>query len=82
MLTAVQGVYRDGRVVLDEDPGVIGDATVVVTFLRPSPMAGPPTDAQMVTFGVLCRIGRRQSDLDDFKVAEHVDDDLDGGGDW
>ncbi len=42
MLTAVQGVYRDGRVELSETPsGVADEAQVIVTFTEPHvPISG------------------------------------------
>ena len=39
MLTAVEGVFRNGRVELRETPKNIEEARVVVTFLEPTTMA-------------------------------------------
>jgi len=33
MLTAVEGIYRDGKVELLETPGDVSEARVIVTFL-------------------------------------------------
>ncbi len=32
MQTTIKGIYKDGRIVLDEDPGVSGESPVMVTF--------------------------------------------------
>jgi uncharacterized protein (DUF433 family) len=62
MLTAIKGTFRDGRVELDEDPGIIGEARVLVTFLQPEPLEQtrkavrelmPSTDAIRRTEGVV-----------------------------
>ncbi|HZK80862.1 MAG TPA: hypothetical protein VFC46_07340 [Humisphaera sp.] len=73
MLTAIKGTFRNGRVELDEDPGIVGEAAVVVTFLKPekSDTGGP--EAKIMTFGMLAEPGRRMSGEDDVKIAEHDD---------
>lgn len=45
MLTAVEGVYRNGRVELTEKPqGVADEAQVIVTFVTPHPLVPSDTD--------------------------------------
>jgi hypothetical protein len=72
MLTSIQGTFRNGRVELDEDPGIVGEAAVVVTFLKTVTPAEPP-QARPIRFGMLGRPGRPMSDLEDFKDAEFPD---------
>ena len=73
MLTAIKGTFRDGRVQLDEDPGIIGETPVVVTFLQPQASDAKPPESKLMTFGMLAAPTRRQSGEDDFKIAEYDD---------
>ena len=41
MLTTIQGTFKNGTVVLDETPGCVDDAKVLVTFLT-EPLAASP----------------------------------------
>jgi hypothetical protein len=79
-LTAVKGAFRNGRVELDEDPGIVGEAAVVVTFFRPDTAPTRATQPAALTFGMLAQPGRRMSDLDDLRVPEHADRTDDGFG--
>jgi len=48
MLTAVKGVYRQGRIELSEVPPDVEDVPVVVTFLD----GGKKRKGRMMTFGM------------------------------
>ena len=41
MLTTIQGTFKNGTVVLDEAPGCLDDAKVLVTFLQLPHQASP-----------------------------------------
>lgn len=71
MLRTVKGVYRDGQVRLTEDPGVSGEAAVVVTFLESEMKAAylKPVSARIMTSGILAVPGRRMSTEEDFQTA-------------
>ena len=73
MLNAVKGTFRDGRVELDEDPGIIGETPVVVTFLQPEVSDAKTRESKLMTFGMLADPARRMSEEDDFKIAEFDD---------
>jgi hypothetical protein len=73
MLTAIKGTFRNGRVELDEDPGIVGEAPVVVTFLNADESSAQNPRSRMITFGMLREPGRRMSDDKDFQAAEHLD---------
>lgn len=79
MLTAIKGTFRDGRVQLDEDPGITGETPVVVTFLQPQASdAKTRGESKLMTFGMLSDPARRMSEEDDFKIAEYDDSEWDG----
>jgi len=65
MLTAIEGVYRDGQVVLNEKPEGIDYASVVVTFLH-SPSSG--AQPARMRFGQLPAAGKFNDS--DFSAAE------------
>ncbi len=69
MLTAIKGIFRNGRVELEEDPGIVGEAAVVVTFLKPDALDHQKPQSKMIAFGMLSESGRRMSEEMDFKVA-------------
>ena len=46
MLTAIEGIYRDGQVVLLEKPEGLPDARVIVTFLPLAPAERPLVEAR------------------------------------
>jgi hypothetical protein len=79
MLTSIKGMFRDGRVELDEDPGIRGEAPVVVTFLQSPASDASTAESKPMTFGMLADPARRMSDQNDFKIAEY--DDTGWGGD-
>ncbi len=70
MLTSVEGKYRNGKIELNENPQIVGDADVVVTFLTPASFRTDENKGKMITFGMLAVPGRRQSELEDFKIVE------------
>ena len=73
MLTMAKGFYRDGRIELAEDPGVTGEAAVVVTFLESETKRVAQPKPSIMTSGMLAVPGRRMSSEADFKVAEFDD---------
>jgi hypothetical protein len=73
MLTTVKGTYKDGKIQLSEDPHVVEETTVVVTFLEPVQKAAKSSAAKKMTFGMFADPSRRMSTLEDFKVAEYDD---------
>jgi hypothetical protein len=73
MLTSIKGTFRDGRVELDEDPGIKGESPMVVTFLKSEASDAKGPESKPMTFGMLADPARRMSEEDDFKVAEHDD---------
>ena len=46
MLTAIEGVYRDGQVELLEKPEGLPESRVIVTFLPPRPAESPSHEAR------------------------------------
>jgi hypothetical protein len=77
MLTSIHGTFRNGRVELEEDPGITGEAAVVVTFLEPQLPRVHTDTSKMIRFGMLAEPGRRVSSEEDFKVAEYLDNSWD-----
>jgi len=73
MLTTIKGIFRNGRIELDEDPGIIGEAPVVVTFLNSATAGAEMGESKIITFGMLADPTRPMSVEDDFKVAEYDD---------
>lgn len=73
MPTTIRGTYRNGRIELSEDPGVVGDTAVVVTFLESIAASTPADKTRIMTFGMLADPARRMSGLEDFKSAEYDD---------
>ena len=77
MLQTVKGIYRDGKVELDEAPQGVQEATVLVTFL-PAESAKPAPPRQ-IYFGML-RGAWKPMEEEDFKAAEwHGDEEPDAG---
>jgi hypothetical protein len=70
MPTTVKGIYHDGRIELSEDPGVTGEAAVMVTFLDEAQKSSRSQPPRIMTSGMLAVPGRRMSTEDDFKIAE------------
>lgn len=64
MLTAIQGIYKDGKVELSETPSCPDGAPVVVTFLEPH----KKTPGKMMTFGMFK--GPKKTTDKDFEQAE------------
>ncbi|HEY3329364.1 MAG TPA: hypothetical protein VGK19_05045 [Capsulimonadaceae bacterium] len=64
MLTAIEGVYKDGHVHLNEQPQGIDSADVVVTFLQ---RERQPDRSTRMRFGQFPADGA--FDEDDFKLA-------------
>lgn len=81
MRTTVEGIYKDGRVELDETPAVTGEKRVRVTFLDEEPAKGleKPAKGQMIRFGMFA--GPIETTEEDFKRAEFHGD-PDDGLDW
>jgi hypothetical protein len=71
ILTAIKETFRNGRVELDKDPGIVGESAVVVTFLKSEAPSATGQQSNMITFGMLAEPGRGMSDEDDFKIAEY-----------
>lgn len=65
MLTTVEGVYKNGRVELLEQPEGIEEARLLVTFLASKPEDAPEP---MLRYGQFA--GSRVTDDEDFKIAE------------
>jgi hypothetical protein len=68
MLTTIKGRYKDGRIVLDEDPGVSGESPRMVTFYA---IDDDIAKKEMMTNGMLAVSDRPMSTLEDFQIAEH-----------
>lgn len=64
MFLTIEGVYRDGKVELAENPRGVENAKVIVTFV-PNPTSSQP---QVMTFGMFA--GGREATEQDFRVAE------------
>lgn len=73
MLTAVQGVYRNGRVELDEQPAVKEGRRAIITFL-PDENVGT---GRRITFGMFAKKGQRLSTEEDFAEAKKIWDSKD-----
>lgn len=71
MLTAINGIFRNGRIELEEDPGIVGESPVVVTFLKQDLSQAKTQESKMISFGMLAEPDRRMSDEEDFRIAEH-----------
>jgi hypothetical protein len=65
MLTTVEGIYKDGKVELLEQPVGVQEARIIVTFLAGKNGEMP---VQMLQFGKYA--GLMMSSEDDFKAAE------------
>ena len=81
MLTTVEGVYRDGKVELDETPALTGERRVRVTFLGDEVTNDKekPAQGQMIWCGMFA--GLIETTEEDFKAAEFHGD-PDDGVDW
>jgi hypothetical protein len=77
MLTSIEGKYRNGKIELNEQPAIEGEVDVVVTFMSPQQGRAKMSDGKMITFGMLAEPGRKQSTLEDFKIAEYDDSEWD-----
>ncbi len=76
MQTTVEGIYRDGKVELDETPTLIGERRVRVMFLENEPASGTkkPAQGQQIWYGMFA--GPRETTEEDFRLAEfHGDPD-------
>lgn len=65
MLTTVEGIYKNGRVELLENPSDVQEARLLVTFLEPAHTKAP---TQMLQYGKYA--GSRMTTEEDFKIAE------------
>ncbi len=81
MQTTVEGIYRDGRVELDETPALTGARRVRVTFLGDEPTNGKekPAQSQQIWYGMFA--GPMETTEADFRLAEFHGD-PDDGLDW
>jgi hypothetical protein len=81
MLTTVEGVYRDGRIELDEAPALSGERRVRVMFLEDEPFVGGDrtAPAQQIRYGMFA--GPTETTEADFRLAEFHGD-SDDGLDW
>jgi hypothetical protein len=66
MLTAVEGVYKNGKVELSEVPADIEDGRVIVTFLDSARRA--PGKGTLIQFGMFPQL--RDLTEEGFKLAE------------
>lgn len=69
MLKAIEGVYKNGKIELDETPLDLSDSRVIVTFLEPNSASQAE---QMIRFGMFA--GSIQSTEDDFQIAQFQGD--------
>lgn len=74
MLMSIKGVYRAGKIELEERATAKDGTPVVVTFLSES---SSKSAGQMMTPGKLVEPGRRMSTIEDFKDAEYDDSEWD-----
>ena len=80
MLTTLEGIYKDGRVELEETPAGIAEGRVLVTFLpNGNGTPAPPPQGQMMYFGMFPT--SRDLTEEDFKIAGFHGD-SDDGLDW
>ena len=80
MLTTLEGIYKDGKVELEEAPTGIAEGRVLVTFLPSGNGASTPKPpGQMMTLGMFPQL--RELTDEDFKAAEFHGD-PDDGLDW
>ena len=69
MLTTVEGIYKNGRVELLENPSDVQEVPVLVTFLESKPIKAPvKAPEQMLQYGKYA--GSIRSTEGDFKIAE------------
>jgi hypothetical protein len=47
MLTAIKGIYKNGQIILDEQPNLSKETQVVVTFLEQTPTPKPKRSIQI-----------------------------------
>jgi hypothetical protein len=66
VLTTVAGVYKNGNILLDEDPIGLEVSKVLVTFLRENKNRIP--DSRMMTFGMIGNDGTYEEP--DFNAAK------------
>jgi hypothetical protein len=75
MLQSIEGVYKHGKVELNELPLDVSESRVIVTFLEPKTR---PMPKQIMRFGMFS--GNKQSTEEDFHIAGfhgYTDDGLD-----
>lgn len=71
MLKTVEGVYKQGKIMLSEIPSDIVESPVIVTFLE---VKSPEVTPQKMYFGMFA--GTNQSTEEDFKIVDfHGDHD-------
>ena len=70
MLTTIEGVYKDGRIELSEDPKTVEERRVLVTFLEGGTANGSAKaeSGRMITFGMFPELNVLTEE--DFKAAE------------
>lgn len=68
MLMAIKGVFRAGKIELEERASAQDGTPVVVTFLDDNTHNGP---FRMIAFGMLADPSRTFSSEEEFKQAEH-----------
>ncbi len=81
MLTTVEGIYRNGKVELDETPEGVQERRVLVTFLENGKGMTPaiPPQGQMIRQGMFPQLQALTDE--DFQAAEFHGD-PDDGLDW
>ena len=81
MLTTIEGIYKNGKVELLEEPGLAEERRVLVTFLenKTDGSAMVPKKGQMLRAGMFPQL--RDLTDEDFKAAEFHGD-PDDGLDW
>jgi hypothetical protein len=67
MLTAIEGIYKDGKIELSETPAHVEESRVLVVFLE-SKTNGAPKKGQMIRHGMFA--GLIETTEEDFKLAE------------
>ena len=70
MLTTIEGVYKDGRIELSEDPKTVEERRVLVTFLEGGTANGSAKaeGGRMITFGMFPGLSALTDE--GFKAAE------------
>jgi hypothetical protein len=67
MLLTIEGTFKDGKVELNETPGDVREAKVLVTFLDNAPDKPP---SRLMGFGQFSGPAEKMSTEEDFRMAE------------